>query len=380
MTPLESEPAVPPSHDPLRIAWFVSPHGFGHAARSCAVMEAAFAQRGAVEFHIFTTVPEWFFRDSLSGPFVYHAAHVDVGLVQATAVTEDLSATKAAVAEFLGGWSDSVAAAATQTASAGCRLVVSDIAPLGLAAGAAAGLPTALVESFTWDSVYEGFESSSPGLGALGRRLREQTPHPDLHIRATPAAESSLTQGAVEIGPIGRWPRTSPELTRRAIGVPEEMPLVLVTLGGVGGAINFVERLADHPEAFFVLPGMADWGFAANHLLLPTRSGYFHPDLVAASEVVVGKLGYSTLAECWAGQSPYAYVARPGFLETPSLTDWLDVRGQGIALSQGEFTDGSWLDRLPALLSQPLPPGPEGDDPARVAAEAILELAAERAG
>jgi hypothetical protein len=47
-----------------RIAYFVSPHGFGHAARAAAVMEALSEIDTGVQFEIFTTVPFWFFRDS----------------------------------------------------------------------------------------------------------------------------------------------------------------------------------------------------------------------------------------------------------------------------------------------------------------------------
>ena len=52
--------------DHPRIAVFISPHGYGHASRAAAVMAALADLDAAVEFEIFTTVPPWFFRDSLS--------------------------------------------------------------------------------------------------------------------------------------------------------------------------------------------------------------------------------------------------------------------------------------------------------------------------
>ena len=48
-----------------RLAYFVSPHGFGHAARACAVMQAMRAVWPRVVFEVFTLVPEWFFAESL---------------------------------------------------------------------------------------------------------------------------------------------------------------------------------------------------------------------------------------------------------------------------------------------------------------------------
>ncbi|HYQ61402.1 MAG TPA: hypothetical protein VEP29_10130, partial [Desulfatiglandales bacterium] len=54
-----------------RIACFISPHGYGHAARATAVMEALHHLDPEKEFEIFTEVPEWFFHHSLSGAFTY---------------------------------------------------------------------------------------------------------------------------------------------------------------------------------------------------------------------------------------------------------------------------------------------------------------------
>lgn len=46
----------------LRIGCCITPHGFGHAARAAAVVEAV-GKRIPAEFVVVTTVPEWFFSD-----------------------------------------------------------------------------------------------------------------------------------------------------------------------------------------------------------------------------------------------------------------------------------------------------------------------------
>ncbi len=63
-----------------RIAYFISPHGFGHAARAAAVMEVLSEIDTGVQFEIFTTVPSWFFQDSMSAPYAYHHLVTDIGL------------------------------------------------------------------------------------------------------------------------------------------------------------------------------------------------------------------------------------------------------------------------------------------------------------
>lgn len=68
----------------LCMAYFISPHGFGHAARAAAVIGALQELHPAFRFEIFTTVPYWFFEDSLACHLGYHSLGTDVGLGQKT--------------------------------------------------------------------------------------------------------------------------------------------------------------------------------------------------------------------------------------------------------------------------------------------------------
>ncbi len=79
------------------IAYFISPHGYGHASRACAVMEVLHARNSQLRFEIFTRVPAWFFESSLLFPFGYHSLASDVGLVQSSPLVEDLQATLASL-------------------------------------------------------------------------------------------------------------------------------------------------------------------------------------------------------------------------------------------------------------------------------------------
>ena len=73
-----------------RIAYFISPHGFGHAARAASVMEAIHAINPLIGFEIYTATPSWFFQDNLDGFLNYHHLIADLGLVQKTPFEEDL--------------------------------------------------------------------------------------------------------------------------------------------------------------------------------------------------------------------------------------------------------------------------------------------------
>ncbi|RPJ40174.1 MAG: hypothetical protein EHM21_15130, partial [Chloroflexi bacterium] len=85
----------------LHFAYFITPHGYGHAARATAVMNAIHARRPDVCFEIFTRVPTWFFKMSLQGAYNYHDVLTDIGLVQSTSMEEDLPGTIQQLGELL---------------------------------------------------------------------------------------------------------------------------------------------------------------------------------------------------------------------------------------------------------------------------------------
>jgi isopentenyldiphosphate isomerase len=84
----------------MAIAFFVTAHGFGHAARSIAVMNAIFHRWPFARFEIFAQVPEWFFKKSLHAPFDWHPVQADVGLVRTPILRFDLNQILAALEDF----------------------------------------------------------------------------------------------------------------------------------------------------------------------------------------------------------------------------------------------------------------------------------------
>jgi hypothetical protein len=81
-----------------------------------------------------------------------------------------------------------------------------------------------------------------------------------------------------------------------------------------------------------------------------------------ASDAVLGKSGYSTVAEAyWAG-IPFGYFLRTGFRESQSLSIYLQAYLKGIEFTEKDFEDGQWVDLLRTLVARPHMPrtGPNG--------------------
>ncbi len=345
-------------------AYFISSHGFGHGARASAVMAAMARRTPNVRFELFTQVPQWFFSESLNQAlgreevvvFNYHSTVSDVGLVQQDSLSEDLPATLLRLADFLPFLPQLVDDLAAHVIELGCQAVLCDISPLGIAVAKRAGLPSVLIENFTWDWIYAGYANAWPALRPFIDQFAALFAQADVHIQTRPVC-APTDRADLTVGPISRPPRTSREETRRKLGIPPDAPLVLVTMGGVSWQHTGMADMARHPHIHFLLPGdhsQTDQAAApANVHLLAHNSGFYHPDLIQASDAVIGKIGYSTLAEVYHAHIPYGYVSRPQFAESRILADFVQKEMSGLPIDPVAFSAGKWIEQVPDLLAQP---------------------------
>ena len=362
-------------HPKINLAYFVSSHGFGHAARSCAVMNAIFKRWPFVRFDIFTRTPEWFFKNSLAAPFVYHSCVTDVGLVQTDPLHFDPDKTIAALEGFLPFHETILSKLADQLCANDCHLVVSDISPLGIAVAERSGIFSVLVENFTWDWIYADYVSTDRRFKKYIDLLAGWYSRVDQHVQASPVCNP--IEGRVRIPPVSRPHATDPAIIRERLGLGPREKMVLISMGGIPG-LSFMHR--DGPlirqlktlggSVRFVIPGaggVSPDGFRQeNMIFLPPDSGFYHPDLVNAADAVVGKLGYSTLAEVYHAGCPFGFVARDDFRESPVFEAFVREKMTGVKLFQDDFTGRAMIGKVLDLLALPkrLSDEPNGADAA----------------
>ncbi|MCG6878368.1 MAG: hypothetical protein LJE96_04370 [Deltaproteobacteria bacterium] len=335
-----------------KVACFVSPHGFGHAARTSAIMSAMHERNPKISFEIFTTVPQWFFAESLSGPFCHHSVHTDVGLVQKGPLCADLPGTVKRLDQFLPFDPGQLERMAKKLNALGCAMVLCDISPLGIAVAGKAGIPSVLVENFTWDWVYQEYVSEKKGFMPHIKRLEALFSSADFHIQTSPVCAQKMVQ--LRTAPISRRPRNRSTAVRKRLGVSDFTPLVLITMGGIPKHHGFIDQLLRQKGIFFVAPGGGtNQRVSENVMLLPHHSQFFHPDLVHAADAVVGKVGYSTLAEVYHAGVPYGYIKRKRFQESEVLSGYIERYMAGFAIDETEFENGKWILRAFELLDLP---------------------------
>ena len=344
-----------------RIAVFISPHGFGHAARAAAIMEALTAIAPSIQFDIFTTVPPWFFAQSNSFAFTYHHLLTDIGLIQKTPFQADLPTTVQQLRQLLPFDPVQIEILAKQLRRLDCEVVICDIAAMGIRVAQKARVPSVLVENFTWDWLYQGYDNK--GLNEFNPYLQSIYAEADVHIQTQPVCNVAAAQ--LEAAPVSRKIKTSGDSTRRKLGISPNDRVVMITAGGVAKDYGFIDKLALESDIQFIVPGAADSEIIKENLvLLPENSDFFHPDLVNAADAVVGKVGYSTIAEIYQAGVPFGYVARPENREMRSLIGFIGNHIDGMPIKESDFQNGAFTKDLAKLLRIPRaqPKRPNGAD------------------
>jgi hypothetical protein len=274
-------------------------------------------------------------------------------MVQTSPFEADIAATLEKLKNLLPFDADLIAGTAAKIRKLGCRFVVSDIAPMGIAVADTAGLPGILVENFTWDWIYDAYRNAFPSFGRYVEIVDSWYRKATYHIQTEPVCRPG--NPVLTAAPAGRKSRNPSAVTRSKLGITDEQKMVLLTMGGVRDKKRHIAGLEKFDHIHFVLPGAGQKPRrSGNVTLLPSRSEFYHPDLIAAADAVIGKAGYSTIAEVYQAGKPYGYVTRPDFRESPILESYIRKHLAGIAVTEKALQDGSWTECIPDLTAIPV--------------------------
>ncbi|MCC7125494.1 MAG: hypothetical protein IT178_11650 [Acidobacteria bacterium] len=367
---------------------YISGHGFGHAVRTLALLNAVADLRPDLPIVIRAGIPAWLVEKTARPSIRLEPLDADTGAVQHGSLHVDVGETVRRAVQFMTGrrgaagtpdWPRRVddEVRALERLRAGC--VVADLPPLGIAAGHAAGLPTVAFGNFTWDWIYRAY----PGGAALADTIGRIYADADLALRLPMWGGFETMTDVEDVPLVARVSARSRDEVRRAFGWPLDTPLVLPSFGGFGIRTPDLDRLARLDGYHVLVPDLSTPGGAS--LLAPTGSllpldetrmyamGFRYEDVVHAVDVVVSKPGYGIISECAANGTALLYTSRGDFAEYPVLVQAMPDLLRARFIDQETLFTGNWQASLDAVLAEPAPPPPRLDG-ATVAAHRLLRI------
>lgn len=334
------------------IAFFISEHGFGHASRATSIINKLLRYK-KIHIIIFSNIPKWFFDKSIIGNFELFIFPTDVGLVQDNPFKEDLDKTLENLEQFYFFQDQRLGIFCEKIRAVNVELIICDISPIGMLVAKKLGVRSVLIENFTWDWIYEPYLSSYSEFGKYIEIIKKLNSLADFHFQTTPICNRN--EKYLLFPPIFREKRHSREDTRRGLGVPLLAKLVLVTMGGIPISVNQITFNFDDKNTYFVIPGsdVKTQITEKNKIFLPHDHNFFHPDLVHASDIVIGKVGYSTIAEVYSAQVPFLYIPRENFRESIYLEKFIQTELIGVPIKLESLMDGTIKEDLQKVLDTP---------------------------
>jgi L-arabinokinase len=347
----------------MLIVFYISGHGFGHAVRSVELIKALVAARPDARIVVKTSAPAWLFETIPGTSVTVVPFEADTGITQHDSVTLDERDSLQRAIAFYSGFDALARREAEFLRSAGATVVLGDTPPLAHAAAARAGVPSVAIGNFTWDWIYEGYDSFVAQGSHVIATIRAAYAQATRALRLPMHGGFESMTAVVDIPFIARHSTRDPADTRHKLGVPDDRPFVLASFGAYGLAAEF-EEIARKQRLTVRAPRAQ------------LDDGLVYPDAVAAADLVVSKPGYGIVSECVAGNTPLLYTSRGRFAEYDVFVAEMPRVLRCAFIPQDDLRAGHWRPHIDALLKQPPPPERARTDGAAVAVKAIVELTA----
>jgi hypothetical protein len=350
----------------------ISGHGFGHAAQAVPVLNELGRLIPGLTAHLRTTVPPHFFDGRLEIPWELSQVQQDIGCIQQGPLHIDIPATWVAHERFHRNWSARVEEEARAIRAKKPDLLLSDISYLAVEAGSRAGIPTVGLCNLSWDLVLEPFmDHRSQGQAAILQLIRQAYLKAELMVRLSPGLPMNCFRKVLEVSPVARPLPANFQQVKDLLGAKREEMIALVGFGGVPMEELPFASLECMTGYRFIFSGPVPPGLKRVHPL--SRFPLPFGSLVASTDLLVTKPGYSTIVEAVDHQKPVVYVRRHNFADEARLVEYLHRYGRGAELSVADFASGKWLDAIETALALPQPTTPP--PPPTGAAEAASILA-----
>lgn len=330
-------------------AYYVTGHGFGHATRVAEVAKHIIA--AGHEVHVVTAAPEFVFKSSVSSAKLHvRKVLLDCGAVQSDALTVDRCNSlekyrqtavipRAAILSTEVTWLQHVKA----------DLVLSDIVPVACRAAAEAGIPSVCITNFSWDFIYADYVmAAGHQYRSILWQIAEDYSHAEFLLRLPGYCPMPAFRDTIDVPLVVRKPQRSKAQVRKELGMGDKEKLLLFNFGGQDASWALQEEFLPEGWKCLVCAAPAGQAFPSNFKAI--ASDAYTPDLIAASDCMLGKIGYGTTSEALAFKVPFVFVRRDYFNEEPFLRNMLECHQCGVEMIRRDFLTGCWSPYLEKAL------------------------------
>lgn len=344
---------------PRNVVFYVSGHGYGHAARTAEVIRALITLGRADNVYVRTHAPREFFP-RLPGVHTPEVrAKFDSGVVETTPLLVSETQTFDALSTLLERQQDIVEAQVRFAKDADVGLVVSDVPFLAGDVAEALGVPCLAVGNFTWDWIYEAYIGRSTHWADAIDQVRHSYRKMTAWLRLPFHHKSACFQTIIDVPLVARRGASNRAELSDAfdLDATDSRPRVLLAMRGQADDSILAAAAASSKDFLYLtVEPVSDPGPENVRSLSPsTRVNFI--DALSLSDIVISKLGYSIIADCISYDTRILWPRRYGFREDDLLADQAPCYVRAAELPKENYDSGNWGAHLRSLMEMPAPAG-----------------------
>lgn len=304
----------------MKIALYVTSHGFGHASRIAALTKEFI--RFGCDCYIISDRPSFLFPQE--GSFCHIIKRkTDTGMVQQNWKVPSVDET---FQELLQLWQDKDKIVEREIKflnEYAIDFVIVDIPYLPILAAKKSNLPVYGITNFDWYFNYLELvtEETNHKIIRIIEEIRGIYSLCDKSYILPFSNEKSVQAmpNQIKCGNLAKYTPSSREEVCKRFKIQSNKKIALITFGGIMSDIAYFESLTKNTEYVFLTN--SPLGSSDNVILIPRDFDYSL--LISACDVVITKVGYSTLAETCAAGTYLCYATRDNFPEDQALVSEL---------------------------------------------------------
>ena len=325
----------------MHIIYYITSHGFGHGVRACAVSNN-FSPDVKLTFR--TSLPLQFFWEEMQREFTYLKGEFDCGCVQSDGVTVDIEKTVDTYSSISVENEKILNDEVSLCREIGVDAVVSDITPFAFDVAQKLEVPSFAVTNFTWYDIYEEYVKFRPDFEPVLRNIKNQYHSADLLLALEPPCRMDYFRKKINVPVVGRKGVNRRAALIEKLGIDDNKKIGLVYVGNFG--MDTAEWKKIELLAGWEFIGVQNIpGNPANYSFID-KSEFRYQDLTASVDVMICKIGYGAVSECFINGTPMVYLQRDHFAEYPFLEDAVKKWGFGYKISTPDFYKINWAEAL----------------------------------
>jgi len=334
----------------LKIAYFVSSHGFGHISRSFEIIKEFLQNNFKVQ--LYTGRLE--FLESYKHPHLHTInLQTDVGIIQNNSIDMDLGKTKEALISFDKKREGLLKIMEDELSLFSPDFILSDSSSLPFVVAYKMKIPAYFVGNFTWDFIYNHYSNVDIYFRDQAKKLSmEYNLCTTGYILPFHCPIDSISKKE-NIGLVGRKPKRTRRDVRESLGFDDNYKYLLFSFGAYGLDPSMFKFENLNPSYKIVISGLV--GFESSNVY--HIHNIYYPDLLHACDAVLTKPGYGILAESYFSNTPILYTDRGDFIEYTYLVSAMEEYHNATYISKEElysFNLNSSIEKLENNSQKPI--------------------------